>query len=194
MRKRKEINYIEILQQENNSYYVSADLAQTIWMLSQTTEAYSKAFQKVLAKAHIKISSSEWVALWIILSASGSATLTDVSRFLSITIQSVSQLLNKLEKRQLIRRVRSEDDKRVVKIFLTEKGGELLKEIIPFTYAFTRDTTGILSQSEIESLRKISRKLRNKYLEILGLHPSGSDIILDRLAKIISSTESPVNK
>jgi len=194
MPKREEFSFAEILHAKNGPYSISSNLAQTIWMFAQATDTYNKAFEKKLAMAHSKITPSEWVTLRLILSAPGPASLTDISRFLSIAIQSVSQLLNKLEKRGLIRRVRSKDDKRMVKIYITEKGFELLKEVTPFTYDFIKDTSGTLSESEIKSLHAISRKIRDRCLKMLGLDPSGSDIVLDRLANMISDTPSRTKK
>jgi len=194
MPKREEFNFSEILHAKNGPYSISSDLAQTIWMFAQATDTYNKAFEKRLAMAHIKITPSEWVTLRLILSAPGPVSLTDISRFLSIAIQSVSQLLNKLEKRGLIKRVRSKDDKRMVKISITEKGFELIKEITPYTYGFIKDTAGTLSESEVESLYAISRKLRDNCLKMLGLDPSGSDVVLDRLASMISDTPPTTKK
>jgi len=186
MNQRRDFTFDEILHTPGGSYSIPHDLAQAIWAYAQANDVYNKVFDRFLAKADIKITASEWFILRLVLSSPGPISLTYIARRLAMLIQSVSQLLNKLEKRGLVRRVRSKEDKRVVNIFVTQKGFDLLKELTPYTYEFIKETTGMLSKAEIESLHLISRKIRDNCMRLMGIDPSETDAILDRLADMIS--------
>ncbi|WHH60874.1 MarR family transcriptional regulator [Petroclostridium sp. X23] len=56
----------------------------------------------------------------------GPSIVTDISNFLGITLSGVTSLVNKLVNLKLVNRERSEEDRRIVKISLTEEGERIL--------------------------------------------------------------------
>jgi DNA-binding MarR family transcriptional regulator len=188
MSKRKKFTPKEVQDDGRNSYYLSDELSITVWMFSQCTNTHVKAFTKALAKAGTGITTQQWTTLWLLLSSPGSMSLTEIAKFLPIEIHSVSALVEKLEKRGLIKRIRSKNDRRVVNIYLTEDGFNILKKVAPYTHEFTMKTTGTLSQSQIIALQKIARRLRDKDLEMLGQDPKHADMVLDRLANMTAES------
>lgn len=56
----------------------------------------------------------------------GNVTVRSISRHVSLSQATVTTILNRLEQRQLVRRVRSERDKRVVNVVLTLEGNRVL--------------------------------------------------------------------
>jgi DNA-binding MarR family transcriptional regulator len=86
-------------------------------------------------------------------------TAGDLSRELYIDSASMTRMIDRLEKRRLIVRVRREDDRRVVSLHLTPDG-KALADLLPHIYATTlnRSFTGF-SSDELGTLRILLRKL-----------------------------------
>jgi DNA-binding MarR family transcriptional regulator len=188
MSKRKKFSPKEMQGDGRNSYFLADDLSLTVWIFSQATNTHVKAFAKALAKAGTGITTQQWTTLWLLLSSPGSMSLTEIAKFLPIEIHSVSALVEKLEKRGLIKRIRSKNDRRVVNIYLTETGFNILKKVAPYTYDFTMKTIGTLSKSQIIAFQKIARRMRDKDLEMLGQDPKHADEVLDRLANMTAES------
>ena len=85
--------------------------------------------------------------------------MKEVSDHLSIAAPSLTPLVDELEKRELIKRCSSENDRRAVLIMLTEKGESLWEKIMriktkKMNYIFSK-----LTKDEQETLIKILEKL-----------------------------------
>jgi DNA-binding MarR family transcriptional regulator len=113
-------------------------------------------------------------------------SLTDISRFLTITIQSTGSLVDILEKRGLVIRKRSQNNRRNVIISITENGLNLLKELLAPVTLFVINTTGILNERELELLGKLMRKIRDSSYKILNYDPEEADKVLKRLTDLTS--------
>jgi DNA-binding MarR family transcriptional regulator len=59
----------------------------------------------------------------------GECTVTDIANHLEITLSAVTSLVDKLCKAELVARLRSEEDRRVVYLKLTEEGEKVLENI-----------------------------------------------------------------
>jgi DNA-binding MarR family transcriptional regulator len=64
----------------------------------------------------------------------------------------VTRLLDRLEKRGLLERVRSEEDRRVVRTRITRPGLELLKDLDEPSLSWSRGQMGHLSRKELREL------------------------------------------
>ena len=188
MSKRKKFSPDGVQDDGRHSYYLSDELSLTVWMFSQATNTHMKAFAKALAKAGTGITTMQWTTLWLLLSSPGSMSLTEIAKFLPIEIHSVSALVEKLEKRGLIKRIRSKNDRRVVNIYLTEQGFNILKKTAPYTYDFNMNTIGTLSGAQIKALQKITKKIRDRDLEMLEQDPKRADVVLERLANMTAES------
>ncbi|MCX6007984.1 MAG: MarR family transcriptional regulator, partial [Chloroflexi bacterium] len=183
MSRRKKFTPQEILEDGDISYYLSDQHSLSSWIFSQATNIHNKAFARAVAQSGTHITVMQWITLSLLLSSPGSMSLTEIAKFLPIEIHSVSALVEKLETRGLIKRIRSKNDRRVVNIYLTEAGFIVLKKIIPYTHTFTMTATGSLSKTQLIALGKIMRIIRDNDLKMLGLNPKQEDAVLNRLAE-----------
>jgi MarR family transcriptional regulator, 2-MHQ and catechol-resistance regulon repressor len=71
----------------------------------------------------------------------------------------VTLVLDNLEKRGLVRRVRETEDRRMVKIYLTPAGEELIKRIFPQMVAAIEAELSILTEEEQAQLGNLCRIL-----------------------------------
>ena len=77
---------------------------------------------------NVGMSGSQLSAMWHISAAPG-LRVTALAAALCVQHSTASNLLDKLEKRELIRRERNSQDQRVVSVFLTDRGSEIVKKI-----------------------------------------------------------------
>jgi MarR family transcriptional regulator, 2-MHQ and catechol-resistance regulon repressor len=83
----------------------------------------------------------------------------EVSSKLLKSTGNVTLVLDNLEKRGLVRRVRETDDRRMVKIFLTPSGEDLIRRIFPQMVAAIESELSILTEEEQAQLGNLCRVL-----------------------------------
>lgn len=71
-------------------------------------------------------------------------------------------VIDNLEKRSLVKREREPDDRRCIKVCLTEKGHQLISQIFPSHVAAVVDEMSILTPDEQAELGRLCRKLGKK--------------------------------
>lgn len=88
------------------------------------------------------VSSPQLWAMWEIFNSPG-IKVTELAKVMSIHHSTTNTLINKLSRKNLLVRRKCNDDNRVVKLFLTENGNELIKNN-------TLEPRGILQQALFE--------------------------------------------
>ena len=78
---------------------------------------------------------------------------------LLVTGGNITFLIDNLEKRELVKRVRSEEDRRSYQIHLTRAGQVLTEKVFPRHQDMIVDLFDCLSVSEQEELKRICKKL-----------------------------------
>jgi DNA-binding MarR family transcriptional regulator len=162
------------------------------WTFAQTFTIYAKGHERLLA--NWQITTSQWLALWLLFLSDRPLTLTEISRAMPIEAHSVGALLDKLAERDLIKRRRSKNDRRTVFISITEPGYQLLRNVSPDESSFLNNVVGTLSKSDRASLKRISKKVRNNVLKLMSLDPKRADIILKQLTDGIGTYQGKSKK
>lgn len=89
--------------------------------------------------------------------------MTEIARQLSITTGTLTKSMNGLEKKSYVNRKRSEEDKRVVQISLTEKGIRAYHHHENFHKILIERVTQGLSEEEIRFLIDVLGKLKDSF-------------------------------
>lgn len=84
---------------------------------------------------------------------------TDISEFIGITSGAVTAVADKLEKLGLIRRERSEEDRRLVLLSLTDKGLQTVKCIRKHRFDLLKHRLRCLSHEELEYMTRVFDKI-----------------------------------
>lgn len=71
----------------------------------------------------------------------------------------ITTVLDNLEERGLVKRVRQQEDKRFILVSLTEKGQEVIQKVLPYHIQEIIQILKVLDENEIEILHKLTRKL-----------------------------------
>ncbi|MBB6002583.1 MarR family winged helix-turn-helix transcriptional regulator [Arcicella rosea] len=118
-----------------------------------TTQIYNELLKEV------ELTYPQYLVL-LVLWQHGSLSVNEVCQKLLLASNTVTPLLKRLEEKQLLVRKRSDDDERVVKILLTEKGVALKQSVAQIPHkivdSFKDDS---VSLEEIVSLQKTLFKL-----------------------------------
>jgi DNA-binding MarR family transcriptional regulator len=125
------------------------------YLLSRSRMKLAKSLDTALAEFDITNAQGGTV---LMLASGKFETAADLARELYIDSASMTRMIDRLEKRGLIRRERREDDRRVVSLALTPDGQELA-ERLPQVYAGVvgANFSGF-STDELESLKNLLRK------------------------------------
>lgn len=95
-------------------------IVQDLRIVLRTIQAHSRWVEKQCGVSSVQL----W-AMWELFALPGQK-VSDLSKALYIHQSTASNMLDKLEEKGLIRRDRSGPDQRVVRLFLTQQGTELL--------------------------------------------------------------------
>jgi DNA-binding MarR family transcriptional regulator len=92
------------------------------------------------------------------LTCGARATPFKLSKLLGIDTGLMTCVLDKLETKGLVKRSRSVDDRRVVNLTLTEKGGEVAAQIPEIAPHVLNERLKKFTEAEFEELRRLLRK------------------------------------
>lgn len=87
---------------------------------------------------------------------------TKIAPMMGMTSSSLSRLLKKMEDDGLIYRKSDNGDKRIVKIFVTEKGFELRQEVRQAVVSFNKKVLSQISKDEMKAFQKVTFLIREQ--------------------------------
>ncbi|MFJ6208142.1 MarR family winged helix-turn-helix transcriptional regulator [Lysinibacillus sp. NPDC092081] len=107
------------------------------------------------------ITPPQFVALqW--LEELGDITIGDLSNRLYLAFSTTTDLVDRMEKNELVKRVRDENDRRVVVVHLLEKGKRIIQEVIEKRQHYLQEKLVGFNEQEVAQL--------SSYLEKLHVH------------------------
>lgn len=127
---------------------VAKNIVQDLRIVVRTIQAHSRWVEKQCGVSSVQL----W-AMWELFASPGQK-VSDLSRSLSIHQSTASNMLDKMEEKNLIRRDRSGPDQRVVQLYLTKKGTDLLSDAPRPAQGAVQDALKRMSDDELESLRR----------------------------------------
>ncbi|MGM9944765.1 MAG: MarR family winged helix-turn-helix transcriptional regulator [Lysinibacillus sp.] len=104
------------------------------------------------------ITPPQFVALqW--LHESGDMTIGDLSNKMYLAFSTTTDLVDRMEKNELVQRVRDEQDRRVVRIHLLPEGERIIQEVIEKRQNYLRELLQDFEVDEAQELLKLLKKL-----------------------------------
>ncbi len=170
---------------------LSVEPSTALWMLiGRTSRLIGKARHRELAQYDVSVDASAVIFTVFILGRQ--AIPATISKYLFLERHSVSQLLTRMEKDGLIRRIKDLERRNYVRIELTDKGREaLFKSNIQRS---TRPIISVLTAEEQQDLWVLLAKLRDRAIKRLGFKtvilypPSDPQEMLSRKNHMLSYT------
>ena len=118
-------------------------------------------------------------------------SIGEVATEISLSQATVTSILDRLEKRELVFRERSEQDKRKVNVYLTNNGIEVLKQApMPLQDQFTRQFSDLQEWEQtmiVASLQRIAHMMDAQHIDAAPVLDVGT---IDRLSNDLDSPKS----
>nr|WP_249870944.1 MarR family transcriptional regulator [Oceanobacillus saliphilus] len=97
------------------------------------------------------ITSPQFVALqWLL--EEGDLTIGELSNKISLAFSTTTDLVDRMEKNELVERIRDTNDRRVVRIHLLNKGKKIIREVIKKRQEYLGEVLEKFSEEEKNSL------------------------------------------
>ncbi|MEP7299742.1 MAG: MarR family transcriptional regulator [Burkholderiales bacterium] len=106
------------------------------------------------------LTSAQWGPLMRLKNV-GASTVADLARWLQVDAGAMTRLLDRLEKKGLCKRVRSTEDRRVVKVELTAEGETALKEVPAVLAEVMNAHLAGFSKTEWQALKTYLQRMLN---------------------------------
>ena len=136
---------------------VAQNLSSEIW--KKISNGYSKIEKQNMKKmAQYKLTLPQFNVMEVLFNA-GSMPLKKISNELNVTGANITCVVDNLEKRDLVVRIPSKTDRRIINANLTEKGKEIIESILPEYFDMLVNTTDNLAESEKKELIRLLEKL-----------------------------------
>ena len=147
-----------ILVDNNNSKIELIDLFTEMINVSQLLNKIKDQFYK-----RFQITQIQFRALSVIyVCEERKVKLSVLSEKLNITRPSVTTLIDRMECAGLVERSSNKDDRRSIGVVITDKGKEIMKNVLPNNKAFEVSIADFLTEEEKENLYKITIKLKEE--------------------------------
>src|SRR5262249_379352 len=85
--------------------------------------------------------------------------MRQLAEFLTVAVNSVTSIVDNLERKGLVRRQRSADDRRVIRVELTDAGRLMYESIADVHLRLFRSMLGALTEDEQELFMVLFRKI-----------------------------------
>lgn len=100
------------------------------------------------------ITSPQFIALqWLL--EEGDLTIGELSNKISLAFSTTTDLVDRMERNELVVRVRDQNDRRVVRIHVLEKGNTIIHEVIQKRQEYLGEVLTNFSNEETETLNKL---------------------------------------
>ncbi|MCR4600855.1 MAG: MarR family winged helix-turn-helix transcriptional regulator [Clostridia bacterium] len=166
---------------DKDTYYkkkLKLILLQTFNMVLKTEESFMKA-----ASENNDLSVAEIHTL-VAVGRKQPKTMSEIAQELLINVSTLSISIKKLEAKGFVSRLRAPEDRRVVRIELTEKGRNALAEHEKFYYDLVEEIVGDVSDDEKQYYINLAEKLmnffKNKLAVLNGQQPEPEELTGER--------------
>ena len=127
----------------------------------RTADQFTRAISEALKPADI--SPTQYNVLRILRGAGKDGwTCSEIGERMVTRDPDITRLLDRLEDRGLVERDRSEEDRRVVNVRITQKGTKILSEIEPMLKHVDQSLVGHLSEERVKLLIELLEEVRDR--------------------------------
>lgn len=129
------------------------------YLIKQLTTAMGRELDRRMSE--LGLTDAQWKPL-LLLQFGGCSTAADIARSACSDTGAVTRLLDRLEAKGLVHRVRSEEDRRVIHLELTEEGQRVAANVPRIIAQLSNEILDGFSEAEFEQFRDLlNRALTN---------------------------------
>jgi DNA-binding MarR family transcriptional regulator len=134
-------------------------------LLGRTSHKLSLLLDKVFHKNEIDINVEQFMLLKT-LSFNDGVNQQKLSEIIGRDKTTIARLVSRIEKKNMILRVHSKEDKRVNNIYLTNLGKEILSKVEPYLLEINNSLAESISTEELDMLKEVLTKLNSQIEEM----------------------------
>jgi MarR family transcriptional regulator, organic hydroperoxide resistance regulator len=140
------------------------DLHETLaFVVNSTGRTLNNKLSRAFAKAGFDITVEQWEILVVLWKRDGQCQ-HELATFCSKDRPSVTRILDNMEKRELVTRTSSKEDRRNKHINLTAKGKELHDPLMKIANHFGKSFVKGIDEKEIEAAKALLKKIQANLL------------------------------
>ena len=133
--------------------FFSHQVLGTLFSVTNKIQAHGGKYLKNLSVRQMELIGA------IIHLPEGKATINNIARFIGTTKQSVKQIVAALEKKQYLKAVPSERDKRAVNVTITPLGKRIIRACSEHNNEFIADIFQEFTRADLQNLLELLEKL-----------------------------------
>lgn len=133
------------------------NLALSVWI--RMLKAHNVVFRKARARMAPYCTMAQFDVIAQLSREKEGITPAELSRSLLVTAGNLTGLLDRMEKAELVKRMKDEKDRRMTRVTLTDKGRDLAAKVIPLHAQDIQQILGGLNAGELKQLRGLLDKL-----------------------------------
>jgi DNA-binding MarR family transcriptional regulator len=149
-------------------YFDPEDVQHRIWMnWYHTGELITKYADSRLSKVR-GLSYQQFLVLLIMKKVGENANATEMAKKLDKNTNTLSTILDRMEEKGLVKKIRDTEDRRLVWAIMTEKGKDKLAATTKASWAMFEKLTSCFSQEEMKTFDVLLEKLRKNTSKALN--------------------------
>ncbi len=137
-----------------------------IGKIAKFTSVY---FKETLLEQGIHLSKEQFLVLKKLYESDGQ-TQNDLAFITDRSKTALTRLINTMEKKELVFRVISKEDKRINHIFLSELGRETFKEALPVVFIIIDELQSGISQKDIEKTIQVLNQIQKNQSKKININ------------------------
>ncbi|MGM0645233.1 MAG: MarR family winged helix-turn-helix transcriptional regulator [Thermodesulfobacteriota bacterium] len=134
------------------------------FLLNRTALRVKKDFQRRIAAAGLDVTAEQCAVLWSLWRREG-CFQRELAEQTFKDITNITRILDGLERRGMVTRVRDEHDRRMSRVYLTEAGQSLQEKITAIASELGREAYDGLSEDDLQELRRILNRIYDNLSE-----------------------------
>ncbi|WP_139376906.1 MarR family winged helix-turn-helix transcriptional regulator [Halobacillus salinus] len=113
---------------------------------------------------HYPITAPQFVALQWLLDK-GNMTIGELSNSIHLACSTTTDLVDRMEKNELVERIRDPKDRRVVRIQVLDKGKQIIHEVIDKRQEYLQNVLKDVSDEDVNTLNRLLHLLHENMLQ-----------------------------
>ena len=131
-------------------------------MMPALLREVSKKNESALTKMNLSLSH---IVVLDVLNERGPSAMWDIAKSLGLTMSAATGIVDKMIKMNLVRRERSPEDRRVVKVAILKKGKDSIEKVQKMRKDVVRDMYSVLTDEERGQYLRMLKKVYMSMLE-----------------------------
>tara|TARA_B100001057_G_scaffold244205_1_gene244516 strand:+ start:193 stop:642 length:450 start_codon:yes stop_codon:yes gene_type:complete len=132
-------------------------------LMSQVDRLCTKKFVQNARKFGMDISQDQWIVIGPIWKQKG-ISQKEIAEYCGKDKTSVTKIIDTLEKKNLLVRYSDQIDQRIKRVVLSNKGKDLMKNVMPVIEQHRNDLLEGIKSREIETFKVVLKKIYNNLI------------------------------